>query len=122
MSDQHLEARKRLESGLKQFPNSLELKDVLVRHLAACPDRSVRDGAAAVEVGLDVFNAVPTPQSAESLAMAYAEDGQFDKAVEVQTALIVEVEAESEPAELQRLRANLRLYQEEKACCVGTVN
>ena len=118
LGDQHLEARHRLESGLKEFPDSLELQDVLVRHLAASPDRSVRDGEKAVQIGQSLFAAVPTTQSAESLAMAFAEAGRYSDAVQLQTEIIDQLESESDPAELRRLRGNLLLYQEDKACCV----
>lgn len=66
-------ARQRLEDGLKQMPASGMLSHALARLLAACPDRSVRDGARALDLALAVWNARPAAAHAETVAMALAE-------------------------------------------------
>jgi len=122
LAGRHGEARERLEAGLLRFPESLDLKDVLARHLAASPDRSVRDGERALELAEEVFAAVPTPESVETLAMAHAEAGRFAEAVRWQSELIErlgEDGGELPPGALERLRANLALYERGEPCCAG---
>ncbi len=117
LSGQHAAARDRLEAAMARFPEDLGFKDVLARHLAACPDRAVRDGARALELSLELFEAFSSPQTVETLAMAYAEAGRFAEAVDWQKKLIAEIEDEFEPEELARMRANLALYERGDACC-----
>ena len=117
LSDQHGAARKRLEAALEHFPGELQIIDVLARHLAASPDPAVRDGERAVELSLELYRGYSTPQSAETLAMAYAEVGNFVEAVHWQEELIDEIKDEVEAAELVRLRDNLARYQRGESCC-----
>ncbi|MEE8523843.1 MAG: tetratricopeptide repeat protein, partial [Thermoanaerobaculia bacterium] len=121
LSDQHQRARTRLEAALDLDPSSIQIQDVLARHLAACPDREVRDGAKAVELATAVFEELPTPQSVETLAMAYAEAGNFEEAVKWQQELLAKIaEEEDVPPEMtERLRKNLALYESGEACCAG---
>lgn len=118
-NDRFLDARDRLEAGLAAFPDNLTLKDVLARHLAVCPDHSVRDGARAVELALEVYQKVPSAESIETLAMAYAQAGRFDEAIEWQLHLIDKAQDQANPAVLARLRGNLDLYRGQQVCCVG---
>ena len=117
LTGQHVRARKRLEAALERFPDDLRVVDVLARHLAAAPDRSARDGERAVELALRLFEEVPSPESAETLAMAYAQAGRFEKALEWQRKLIAELVAESDPEMAARLKANLALYERSEPCC-----
>lgn len=111
---EYARATESLERAIRDFPAVVDFKDVLARHLAACPDRAQRDGARALELALEVFEKVPTFVSTETVAMAYAEAGQFTEAVEWQQRLLAEAEAEeveAPPEVLERLRANLARYQ-----------
>lgn len=117
LSDQHALARDRLEAAHQRFPEDLRVVDVLARHLAAAPDRTARDGQRAVELALALFDKVPTPESVETLAMAYAEAGNFDKAREWQRKLLSELDAEGDPEIAKRLSANLALYERGQPCC-----
>lgn len=112
-------ARDRLEAGLAAMPGNLDLKDVLARHLAACPDPAVRDGARALELALELYEAVPTPESTETLAMAYAEAGRFEDAVSWQERLIATAADEAADTLRERWQANLELYRKGRACCGG---
>ena len=118
-NDRFLEARERLEAGLAALPDNLTLKDVLARHLAVCPDHSVRDGARAVELALEVYQQIPSAESIETLAMAYAQARRFEEAIEWQQHLIDKADGQTDPAVLQRLRGNLDLYRDNKVCCIG---
>lgn len=110
-------ARDRLEEGLEVLPDNLDLKDVLARHLAACPDPSVRNGQRAVELARELYRVVPSQESIETLAMALAEDGQFEEAITWQTQLIRDADVEQQALELSRWRANLALYEVGSPCC-----
>lgn len=86
----HAEARDLLEADLKALPQGGLLVHGLARLLAACPDRQVRNGARALELGLATWNARPLPLHAETVALAWAELGRCDEAARwQQTALEV---------------------------------
>jgi tetratricopeptide (TPR) repeat protein len=114
---EHASARAVLEEGLRLAPDAVPFKDVLARHLAACPDRAVRDGARAVALAEDLYRAVPSTESAETLAMAYAEAGQFDEAVRWQRELVEQLGDETAPETVARWRRHLDLYERRQACC-----
>jgi protein O-mannosyl-transferase len=119
LAGQDAAARDRLEAALARDPDDLDLQDVLARHLAAANDRAVRDGARAVELAEKVYAAAPTLASIETLAMAHAEAGDFERAVEWQEKLLARIEEEGEGQAPERLTANLRLYQSRRPCCAG---
>ncbi len=116
---EHARARIALEQALADFPDNLDLLDVLARHLAACPDRSVRDGARAIELATRLVDKVPTAESHETLAMAYAEAGDFERAVREQEELIRRFADSAEGGTADRWRANLKLYQAGQPCCAN---
>lgn len=116
LAGQDAAARARLEAGLARDPDDLDLQDVLARHLAAAEDRSVRDGARAVALAEAVYAAAPTLASLETLAMAHAEAGSYEQAVEWQRRLLARI-AEEGGEVPERLRANLALYESGRACC-----
>ena len=117
LSGQHASARDRLEAALERFPDDLRIVDILARHLAAAPDPAARNGQRAIELALTLFDKVPSPESAETLAMAYAQAGQFEKALEWQRKLIAELVADSDPKMAERLNGNLALYERGEPCC-----
>lgn len=117
LSQQYSAATEKLELALKQFPDELPVKDILARHLAAAPDPSARDGARAVQLALALFDEVPSPESAETLAMAYAEAGRFEDAKKWQRQLVEELVPESDPEMAKRLQANLARYERGEPCC-----
>jgi protein O-GlcNAc transferase len=78
----HAEARRRLEDDLKQMPTSGLLSHALARLLAACPDRSVRDGSRALALAQAVWQAQPTADHARTVALALAELGRCREAAD----------------------------------------
>lgn len=112
-------ARSRLEAALARNPEDLAFLDVLARHLAAASDEEARDGARAVELAEELYAKVPTPESMETLAMAHAEAGDFDNAVEWQQRLLETLGDDVEPANAARLEANLRRYRNRQSCCAS---
>ncbi len=76
----YAEARSRLEDDLRQMPESGLLSHALARLLAACPDRTVRDGARALPLAQAVWQAQPTAAHARTVALALAELGRCEEA------------------------------------------
>lgn len=103
------EARRRLEDGLARMPTSGLLGHALARLLAACPDRSVRDGARALPLAQAVWQAQPTAEHARMVAMAMAELGRCREAAEWQRAALER--ARQQGASGEGLERELAAYQ-----------
>ena len=104
-------ARERMEAALARDPDDLSFRDVLARHLAAAGDPSVRDGKRAVELATALYADVPTPESMETVAMAYAQAGDFDQAIEWQQRILDEFGDQIDEGNLARLKAGLDRYR-----------
>lgn len=109
------EARDRLEEGLQLAPRSSLLALTLARVLASAPDLSLRDGKRAVEIleGAPIRRSL---RSYETLAMAHAEAGDCDRAVEWQSQAweaALEMDDESLARELER---GVEHYREARPC------
>ena len=105
------EARNRLERDVKAFPDQPGFPHALARLLAAAPDDRVRDGARATMLAQRLLAQQRTPALAETMAMAFAEQGQFDKAVEWQRTAIELAREGGRRDAPTRLADNLRLYE-----------
>jgi hypothetical protein len=57
------------------------LQHLLARLLAAAPDAAVRDGRRALDLALALHRVAPAVAAAETVAMAYAEVGDFTQAL-----------------------------------------
>ena len=111
----YAEARARLEDDLRLYPGEPMFHHLLVRLLVASPDDQVRDGQKAethIETllagGLDVG-------LAETVAMFWAEHGQFDKAREAQQRAL-EMVRESGMALPAHFLTNLQRYVDGLPC------
>lgn len=85
-SNNHSEAVKVLNEGLKQLPNSLIMIESLGWLLSTSKTESLRDGKRAyilAQRAVDFTNA-EEPNYLDTLAAAHAELGEFDKAVEIE--------------------------------------
>lgn len=111
------DAKARLEETVTAFPRHLGARGMLARHLAACPDRAVRDGARAVALATEVLAARPTPENRQTLAMAYAEAGRFPDAVAAQEELLRNLPPETDAPLRRRLEEELALYRGGRSCC-----
>jgi tetratricopeptide (TPR) repeat protein len=109
-------ARRVLETGYDAFPANPGIGDALVRVLAASPDADVRDGQRALEIAAALVEALPRPETIESLAMAYAEVGRFEDAVLRQREMIRAVEERGQHPLLSQFRSNLERYERGQAC------
>ena len=112
------DARARLEDGMRAFPEQLGFAHALARLLAAAPDPRVRDGARAVTIMNGVMKTEQTLAMAETMAMALAELGRFEAAVDWQEQAVAAAKRDNRQDASSRLSANLRLYQNQQPCRV----
>ena len=75
-----------LETAVRREPRHVTASNDLAWLLATCPVEAFRDGKKAVKYGLAActLSEFKDSQHLDTLAAAYAEQGQFDKAVETQ--------------------------------------
>jgi len=111
-----IEARARLEGAARVLPESATLRHLLARLLAACPDRPLRDGERAAALAEELWRKAPSPLVQETLAMALAEAGRFQRAAGLQAELLASPAPRSAEA-AARLEANLTLYRRSEPCC-----
>ena len=78
-----------LEQGVSEHPDKWMFSYALARLLAASPDDQVRDGERALELARKLYDQNPGFQNAEALALAFAEVGDYKKAVELENYAIV---------------------------------
>lgn len=105
----------RLEEGLALVPRSSLLSLTLARLLASAPDLDVRDGRRA----LDILSSSPIRRSIrsfETLAMAHAEVGECDKAVEWQSQAWEASLDFDEQTLAEQLKSDLDHYQNDRPC------
>lgn len=106
-------ARGALTSARRALANSADdpvaaaehLDTLLARLLAASPDSQIRNGREALAIAQRLMSDRPSIEHAETVAMALAEVGEFERAAELQRQLIAEVERQgTSPTNGQRQR------------------
>ena len=95
---------------MKELPQERLLANSLARLLCTAREPEVRNGARAVEIARALYATQPSPDVAETLAMALAETGDFASAVAVQRGLIEQVRSAGQTGHLPRLEANLQRF------------
>jgi predicted Zn-dependent protease len=110
MLERYPEARRKLEEGLTVLPRDGQLAHTLARLLATAPDDTVRDGPLALRLATVVYRIKKLPETAETLAMAAAESGDFSRAIEIQREVIAEAEASGVQLDVL-VRQRLNNYQ-----------
>src|SRR5207249_1914 len=102
------------ERALKLDPKNPLRLDTLAWVLATCPDDDVRDGERAVKLATRACELTRWQDGncLDTLAAAYAEAGDFDKAVEYEKKALEDEEFAA--ANGPGARARLRLYQRKK--------
>lgn len=113
---EYARTRELLEEGLDAAPQERILQDAMIRVLAASPDASVRDGERALRMAGRLTAEFPRPETIESLAMAYAELGRFNEAVQYQRQVIGAAEGRVPPQMLHYLQSNLERYERGEPC------
>ncbi len=109
------EARAEAEAAFGQLPAAPPVQNALIRLLAAAPDEALRDGARALGLARPLFGRDPSLVNVEALAMALAENGLFEEAVQYQQAAVAAVKAAGSGA-LERHRGLLESYQARRPC------
>ncbi|HVS66380.1 MAG TPA: tetratricopeptide repeat protein [Thermoanaerobaculia bacterium] len=104
------EARRKLEEALETLPRDGQIAHTLARLLATAPVDRVRDGALALPLALAVYEVKKTYETGETVAMAYAELGEFERAIELQRGLLAQAQGEGDEATLEKLRERLLAY------------
>lgn len=102
--------------AIETNPDYTPAYDNLAWLLATCPDAKIRNGKQAVAHALkliELFNGILPAYQMNTLAAAYAEDGQFDKAVKMQQQAMEVFEDE---AEKKDFLSRLELYRQKKPC------
>lgn len=115
LAERYGEARSHLEATLEAQPSNVGAAHLLARLLAAAPEEQARDGELALALASKVFEAVPSTDHGETVAMALAELGRFDEAVEWQRRLVAELAAGGYETLLSEARARLELYERREA-------
>ncbi len=113
--DRYAEARDRLAKGYELAPRSSLLALTLARLLASAPDPAVRDGERALEILLTA-PIRRSLRSYETLAMAYAETGQCEKAVDYQSQALEAAIDQDQTEVADALRKTLEHYERDRPC------
>jgi tetratricopeptide (TPR) repeat protein len=117
--NRYREARDWLAESTRLQPDDFQLQHALTRLLAAAPDAAARDGRQALAMAQQLEAAMgdkKTTQLGETLAMAYAEVGNFAEAAAVQRSVLMSAARAGLSPDVRRMTANLRLYERGQAC------
>ena len=106
-----------LEARLGVAPADERAAQSLARLLAGAPDPSLRDGPRAFAIAGALLEADNTAPKAETAAMALAEVGRFEEAIDIQRTLVQEARRLERGGEERRLARNLERYERGEACC-----
>ncbi len=98
------DARQALEQALEVLPSEPVLAHLLTQILVASRDDAVRDAQIGLDLAMRLFDALPTPEHGETVAMALAESGEFAKAVEWQQKVIEQLSEQGTSAESAKRR------------------
>lgn len=110
------EAKGQLTDAVSMHPDRPELAHMLARLLAVAPDDRVRDGQHALRLVDDLLKGPRTTELGETLAMALAELGQFERAASIQRDILAVARKAGGGAATHRIEQNLRLYESGRPC------
>ncbi len=117
-SGRHEQALTGLEKALQVFPGHPDMTHAVARLLAASPDPKIRNGMRALQIlkGLFEGQGELELEYVETLAMAFAATGQFERAAEMQRAMISDLQRNQRFDLARLLNENLALYQSRQPC------
>jgi tetratricopeptide (TPR) repeat protein len=112
------DARRDLEDGVASLPDSSDLTLALARLLAACPDKTIRNGSRALQLVENLLKSHPSPdfELVETYAMAMASSGRLPEAADLQRRMIETVQSAGRHDLATVLQRNLKLYEQGQAC------
>ena len=106
-----VEARQSLEDSLRTVvPRDGQLAHLLARVLASAPEDAARKGSLALELAMWVYDVQKKTAVGETVAMAFAEIGEYQRAVDIQGAMIEIVEKAGDEPLLELMRERLAAY------------
>lgn len=115
----HAEALKVLEEAHSRIPYDGPIAHALARTLATTPDLGQRQGQRALELALKVYQAFEDIEHARTVAFAYAELNQCDKAVEwMEKAIELASKSPGSAAIVENLKSNLEYFKTNRPCRV----
>ena len=120
LSEQWSAARDQLQVALKQFPRNLQLASLQVRLLATNPDPNVRNGGFALELARRINGVFTDWRSREALALACAESGLFQEAVQIQEGVVAEATGNTPPQVFAQLEAKLAAFKNNQAWTISS--
>lgn len=111
---EYAKARADFSIAMKEAPDHINLLVSATWLYATCPDASVRDGRQALELTKRIEKRGGTDlQSLDAMAAAYAENGDFAKAIELQQKAVDRLKPKI-PEHLKELPVRLALYKTHK--------
>jgi len=107
------EALNHHRKALALDPQSLVAQNALAWVLATSPEASLRNGKEAAELALTAaqLSGGNYPQVLDTMAAAYAESGQFEKAVETAKGALRLLAVQNDPSLADGIQARLKLYE-----------
>jgi tetratricopeptide (TPR) repeat protein len=112
----YADARDALVIALTMQPDQPMLTLALARVLATAPDAKARDGSRALALAQKVAATTQDIEVGETLAMAFAETGDYSRAVAVQQDVIAAARDAGLTEAVAIMAGNLRLYQQRQPC------
>lgn len=110
------DARAWLTEAVQRHPDQTDLAHALARLLAAAPDDRVRDGRRAMEIVQNLLKDQKGTDLGETMAMAFAELGDYERAAGVQRGVIEAARSAGLSEAVGRMEQNLRLYEQHRPC------
>lgn len=111
------DASAELEQAVKLQPGNANFENSLAWFLAASPERSLRNGARALDLATKASRAANDndPVFLRTLAAAWAELGRYPDAVRIGRAALQQAEAQSNAGLVRALREEISLYESGRA-------
>jgi tetratricopeptide (TPR) repeat protein len=109
-------ARDWLNEAMKLQPDEPVFAHTLARLLAAAPDSRVRNGERSMALVQELFKANKTTDLGETMAMAFAELGEYEQAAAIQRGVMAAAEKAGLPDAVRRMAVNLKLYERRQPC------
>ncbi|MBI5763814.1 MAG: sulfatase-like hydrolase/transferase [Planctomycetes bacterium] len=105
-----------LRAGVAASPDNLKFTNMLAEMLSTAQDERLRDGATALRLILPACEAsqFKVPGLLATLAAAYAETGDFDKAVDFATKALQGAESANQQAVVEFVRPQLEQFQKKQ--------
>jgi tetratricopeptide (TPR) repeat protein len=110
------DARRWLTDAASLHPDQAGFPHALARILAAAPDAGVRDGRRALALMQPLMTPQASPSLHETMAMTYAELGDFATAVSSQERAITTARQAGQSEAAARMQDNLTLYRRGEPC------